>query len=96
MKNNNRVSYIDISTPEGKTIDTIDNVDLSSYPIPHTGDSVDISLLGDNVKLYSGYKVHSVSYSYQHWNCSNPNYNGNSSAICIFIRIYLTTNFEKF
>ena len=92
---NNRVIYIDISTPESKTIDTIDNVDLSLYPIPHTGDHVDISLLGDNVKLYSGYKVHSVSYSYQHWNCSNPN-NGNSNAAYTFIRIYLTANFEKF
>lgn len=93
---NNRVIYIDISTPESKTIDTIDNVDLSLYPIPHVGDYVDISLLGDNVKLYSGYKVHSVSYSYQHWNCSNTDHNSNSNAAYTFIRIYLTANFEKF
>lgn len=92
---NNRILYIDISTPESKTIDTIDNVDLSLYPIPHAGDYVNISLLGDDVKLYSGYKVHSVSYSYQHWNCSNPNSNDNSNAAYTFIRIYLTTNFEK-
>lgn len=78
---NNQITFIYETASNHKILDSIDEIDLSKFPIPHKGDVLSIANFGVDQGKYSLYKVRLVEYTYKHFH--------NPENIITFIKVYL-------
>lgn len=51
----------------GHVIDSVDDIDMTKFPIPHKKDTLSISKFNGETEPYKLYIVDSVEYAYKHF-----------------------------
>ena len=65
MNITNQIVIIDVSTANYVTIESLDNVNLDKFPIPHKGNRINIYNKEYKNEIY---RVVEVTYAYKHTN----------------------------